>query len=80
VSQSAESHRCHAEPFGKLRIDSVKHLAFSGWYEVEILRLPAQNDITAQYRRGGGNRARPGLDLGWGVEPLELLERLEPIN
>jgi hypothetical protein len=33
-------------------LSKAKHLVFSSGYEVEILRLPPQNDIATQSRRG----------------------------
>jgi hypothetical protein len=35
------------------------------------------NPLSPPPRRGGGNKARPGLDPGWGLERLKLLKRLE---
>jgi hypothetical protein len=56
-------------------LSKAKHLAFSGGYEVELLRCP-QNDIcgTVLTRGRACPRTRSGMKEG-----LERLERFEPI-
>jgi hypothetical protein len=68
-------------------LSKAKHLAFSGGCEVEILRLRLRMTLRHSLGRGGGKRACPGLDPGWGIEPFgcaqgrlrEAFERLELI-
>jgi hypothetical protein len=58
-------------------LSRAKHLAFSGGYEVEILRLRLRMTLWYSLDAGEEQRACPGRDPGWGLERLERFERLE---
>jgi hypothetical protein len=67
-------------------LSKAKHLAFFRWLRsrdssVEFILSKVegpQNDITTQHRKG---KAEPAPDLiRVGLEPLECLKQLEPVN
>jgi hypothetical protein len=65
-----KSHECHSEP-------QAKNLTIAAPCKCEILRLPPQDDIATQSRRGEGKHALSTVEGRWGLERVEQLERLE---